>query len=522
MQDTSRPPIAPELPEDFVRNFLFRHGLGRTFDVFQQEWFELAAKGHVQPSSVPAPDIYAINQAQSDELESLRAQITEAREAAGRAQSSQEKMRKERDFHRLQHRRVLQEKQELMQELKRLRLHCQELEPQVTQLEGRYDTLLRQNMLTTIDRDRAKGQVSNLQATLRQSTAATPVPPPTAARMSKTLPPPTAPSALTQRPKERTMPPDAAPDLRQTQPLPSYRAMTPARLRALAPGPAISAHAQAASCLAAHPQRNVVVSGSDDASLRLWDCPKGTLIGALEGHRGWVSACTFSSSGEQLLSASGDATLKLWDVERQACVATLAEHSHPVWGCALHHSGAFAASASMDGTAKVWDLAAARARLTLRAHRDSVNSVAFQYLSNTLATGSADRTVVVWDGRTGLPTRTLRSHAAPVSHAVFSKAGDRLASIDGDGAVVLWDMRTLAPVWTAATPAAATHCSFDPSGSVLAVGGEDGCLRVLECADGSVACQLATQTDAVLDVAFAASGDYLAAAAADGSVRLWS
>ena len=116
--------------------------------------------------------------------------------------------------------------------------------------------------------------------------------------------------------------------------------------------------------------------------------------------------------------------------------------------------------------------------------------------------------------------RVLRGHAAAVGSATFSRAvnpfahiiasrlplnthafinlylcthishthsqGDRIASVDAAGVVVLWDVRTLAPVWTTTTDAPATRCVIDPSGSVLAVGGADGCVRMLEVADGSV------------------------------------
>ena len=51
-----------QLPEDFVRNFLFRHGLQRTFDMFQQEWYEQTSQDLVASSSEPTPDIYTINQ----------------------------------------------------------------------------------------------------------------------------------------------------------------------------------------------------------------------------------------------------------------------------------------------------------------------------------------------------------------------------------------------------------------------------------------------------------------------------
>ncbi len=52
-----------QLPEDFVRNFLYRNSLTRTFECFQQEWYEKVATGEIQQNlSVSAPGIYRINQ----------------------------------------------------------------------------------------------------------------------------------------------------------------------------------------------------------------------------------------------------------------------------------------------------------------------------------------------------------------------------------------------------------------------------------------------------------------------------
>lgn len=61
------PPLAAfsrclKLPEDFVRNFLFRCGMEKTFECFQQEWFERTSRGLITPSNTVAPDIYRINQ----------------------------------------------------------------------------------------------------------------------------------------------------------------------------------------------------------------------------------------------------------------------------------------------------------------------------------------------------------------------------------------------------------------------------------------------------------------------------
>lgn len=58
-----------ERSDEFLRNFFIKFGMKRTLDQFQQEWFELKAKGQLDVSKLPSiPEIYRVNGALSDEL----------------------------------------------------------------------------------------------------------------------------------------------------------------------------------------------------------------------------------------------------------------------------------------------------------------------------------------------------------------------------------------------------------------------------------------------------------------------
>ena len=54
-----------------------------------------------------------------------------------------------------------------------------------------------------------------------------------------------------------------------------------------------------------------------------------------EAHSGYVSACVFSADGRLVLSGSMDHTLKLWDVATGSCQATLEGHRGRILGCAF-------------------------------------------------------------------------------------------------------------------------------------------------------------------------------------------
>lgn len=57
-----------------------------------------------------------------DELSAVRHELAHAQEIAARASSTWDKFRKERDFHRMHHKRVAQEKNRLITDIKRLKV----------------------------------------------------------------------------------------------------------------------------------------------------------------------------------------------------------------------------------------------------------------------------------------------------------------------------------------------------------------------------------------------------------------
>jgi len=74
----------------------------------------LKANGQLNTSSLPnVPAIYKKNAELSDELAVLQEELDEARIIAEKARSTYDKLRKQRDFQKINHRRVQQEKQKL-------------------------------------------------------------------------------------------------------------------------------------------------------------------------------------------------------------------------------------------------------------------------------------------------------------------------------------------------------------------------------------------------------------------------
>ena len=85
----------------------------------------------------------------------------------------------------------------------------------------------------------------------------------------------------------------------------------------------------------------------------------------------------FSPDGTILVSGSWDNTIKLWDVATRREITTLKGHTNGVHSVAFSPDGTMIASGSQDNTIKLWDVATRREITTLEGHMDWIDSVAF-------------------------------------------------------------------------------------------------------------------------------------------------
>ena len=76
----------------------------------------------------------------------------------------------------------------------------------------------------------------------------------------------------------------------------------------------------------------------------------------LEGHIRQVNSCSFSPDTSMVVSCSDDGTVKVQDVATEECIHTLEGHTHRITSCSSSHVAPMVVSCSGDKTVKVWDL----------------------------------------------------------------------------------------------------------------------------------------------------------------------
>ena len=75
----------------------------------------------------------------------------------------------------------------------------------------------------------------------------------------------------------------------------------------------LKGHTDWVRSIACHPTKDILASGSNDKTIRLWDITTGELIKILEGHTSWIRSLAFSPNGNTLASGSDNGTVKVWD-----------------------------------------------------------------------------------------------------------------------------------------------------------------------------------------------------------------
>lgn len=499
--------VRPSVVDDFIRNFLIKAGMQRSLELFNIEWYELQSKGRIPPElSSAVPDIYLRNEELDQQARNLREQVDKMREVSARAQATWDKFRKERDFHRMHHKRVVQEKNKLIEDLKRLRGHMRSYEPTIEELKRRYDVAMKEKMLIRLERDRLKARVNVLE----EQVASLSKPPAEESTKGR--------SATRTVRKFAVFPPDGS----VTNP---YQELDfdPATAEGFRTFKTAKGHVNSISSVAFHPKKPIFATASDDETWRLWTLPDCELVMSGEGHTSWLSGVHFHPHGSHLATSSGDSTVKIWEFAQAKCTHTFSDHTQPVWGCEFHFAGDFVASCSMDHTVRIWDLIAGKCKQTLRGHVDSVNAVAWQPFTSNVCSASGDKTISVWDARTGLCVQTLYGHSNSCNHLCVTNRGDTIVSCDADGIVKAWDIRMVSELGTVeAGRFPINKVSVDRGGNKILAASDDSSIKVIDMKEFKVVASLSGHEGAVQCAAFSGNDAYAVSGSSDATIKVWS
>jgi len=198
------------------------------------------------------------------------------------------------------------------------------------------------------------------------------------------------------------------------------------------------------------------------------------------GHTGSISVMDISADGKLLVSGSWDKTIKIWDLQDRKVLRVLRGHTEEVSTVDLSPDGKYIVSGAWDGTIRIWDVKTGQQiKVLVGDSPERVRSVVFTQDGKNIISGGDDNKIRIWDVVSGNLLKEIggifSGHDESVRSIVISNDNKYFLSGGSDGKVILWDRNTNKQIHTFKSDknsfgdlSGVTSVSFSPDGNLIA------------------------------------------------------
>lgn len=288
-----------------------------------------------------------------------------------------------------------------------------------------------------------------------------------------------------------------------------------------------------------------------DALRKTWN-PKYTLRSHFDG----VRALAFHPVEPVLVTASEDHTLKLWNLQKTVPakksasldvepIYTFRAHIGPVLSLAISSNGEQCFSGGIDATIQWWNMPSPNVDPydtyeshvlagTLVAHTDAVWGLAYSGIKNQLLSCSADGTIRLWNPQEKLPCICTyngdKEHGIPTSVDFIGCDPAHMVTSFNTGSAIIYDLETSQSLVMLSSQVdsglqSSNHINrvvSHPTLPVTITAHEDRHIKFFDNKTGKMVHSMVAHLDAVTSLAVDPNGIYLMSGSHDCSIRLWN
>ena len=229
------------------------------------------------------------------------------------------------------------------------------------------------------------------------------------------------------------------------------------------------------------------------------------------GHRAFVKDLAFTPDGELLVSASDDKTIRIWDWQTGVSLRTLRGQIGPgnegkIFGIAISPDGKTVAAVGYFGPGlgdsppygdvRLFDLSTGKIKAVLKGLDYANYDVAFSPDGTVIAAGGQDGIVKLWRQDAASESgwsdfAALDADSYRISQVGFAAGGNRLVATTTDNGIRLFDMATQAEIELPedAEPLRDTSVvslAVSRDGALFAIGTANGVVEIRRADDGTL------------------------------------
>lgn len=263
---------------------------------------------------------------------------------------------------------------------------------------------------------------------------------------------------------------------------------------------------------------DLMTSGADDGTIRVWVPRVGGEVRSFKGHTARVqSVCFNPRSSEMIATASNDKTIKLWSIDwkskfpegRKSC--NKIDKRKLAKGMELRRRSAGHVQTFLKCFPKI--------------HRNWVRSIRFSRDGNLLISASDDRSIAVLDIRSYEVVAKIHFYleSSPTFAAFDPCAGHYVGSSTTDRGFLVHDLRNRQPVqvFQDIHQGVVHSFAFHPSGDYAVTVGDDAMAKILDLVEGRPIYTLQGAVKDLYRATFSRDGDLLATGGKGRQLIVW-
>lgn len=178
---------------------------------------------------------------------------------------------------------------------------------------------------------------------------------------------------------------------------------------------------------------DLLLTGSNDSTVRSWSFDTGGCLRTFKGHRGPVTCMATDPAGKMLYTGSSDHTIRCWVIQTGECRKELCGHTGSILALSVVNKLMYSGSA--DSHALCWVREFGDCTRDYKGHNHSVTCLKFS--EGILYTGCGDAIARAYDAKSGTIKREFKGPERAIN--CLTVCDHKLYTADAAGILRVWD-----------------------------------------------------------------------------------